>query len=76
MSRSRKLRLEIGILLAVVLAALFVIRVVYINMVKYQITERVVYQLQEPFPFIIYRLHHRNMAFIPVRNCPLCTMMR
>jgi len=44
MSRSRKLRLGIGILLAAILAALFVIRVIYINTVKYQITERVVYQ--------------------------------
>ncbi|MCC8112362.1 MAG: hypothetical protein LIO74_12520 [Ruminococcus sp.] len=51
MSRSRKLRLGIGILLAAILAALFVIRVIYINTVKYQITERVVYQPQETFSF-------------------------
>ncbi len=51
MSRSRKLRLGIGILLAAVLAAFFVIRVVYVNTVKYQITERVVYRPQETFSF-------------------------
>lgn len=51
MIRKHKLGFLIGITLSVVLVALFVIRVIYVNTVKYQVTVREVYQLQETFLF-------------------------